>query len=142
MDNLTGISASDTTFGKGTVDTLTGGTGGSSNSDIFVLGAKSGVFYSDGNKTNAGRSDYARITDFTSGDKIQLQSNTTGYQIKSETFSIDKKQYSGFGLYLNDGSNKSGWDSTDELIGFIQTTNNLALTNSSLASSQGFFSYV
>ena len=141
-DNLTGISANDTTFGKGTVDTLTGGTGGSSNNDTFVLGTKSGVFYSDGNKTNAGRSDYAWITDFTSGDKIQLQSNTTGYQIKSENMTINGKQYSGFGLYLNDGSNKSGWDSTDELIGFIQTTNKLALSNSSLATNQGFFSYI
>ena len=137
-DSITGVPLVDTFRGRGTVDVLTGG----SNNDTFILGTRSGTFYSDENTTKAGRSDYARITDFTKGDKIQLKGKSSSYQIKSENLTIDKKQYSVFGLYLNDGSNKSEWDSKDELIGFIQTTNRLALTNSSLAANQGFFTYV
>jgi len=149
-DFLTGISSGyspsdqDTTYGKGQIDILTGG----SDNDTFLLSGtlhnqkKAPIFYQDGSTKSSGRTDYAWITDFTKGDKIQLKGKSTDYQIKKENFTIDKKVYSGFGLYFDDGSKKGSWDSTDELIGFIQTTNKLALTNSSMVASQGFFSYV
>jgi Ca2+-binding RTX toxin-like protein len=137
VDKLIGIDLSDKTFGGGSRDELTGGT----QNDTFVLGNSSGVFYSDGSRKSAGRSDYAWINDFTRGDKIQLKGKATNYQIQTETFTINNKEYSGFCLYLDDGSNKGFWDSTDELIGFIQTKDKLALSNSSLGAIQGLFNY-
>jgi len=113
-DTLTGVSLSDTTRGKGTIDKLTGG----NQNDNFILGNASGVFYSDGVTTSAGRGDYAWITDFRSGDKIQLKGRSSDYRLRNETFN----GVAGVGLYRNDGSVASGWDSRDELIGFIQVS--------------------
>jgi putative cofactor-binding repeat protein len=113
-DTLTGIALTDTTLGRGTIDVLTGG----SENDLFVLGNASGVFYSDGSRSTSGRGDYARITDFSSGDKIQLKGRSSDYRLRNETFN----GVAGVGLYLNDGSVVSGWDSRDELIGFIQVS--------------------
>ena len=137
-DQLTGISLTDPLLGKGSIDVLIGG----EKNDRFILGWQAAQFYSDGNKANAGRSDYALISDFAKGDQIQLSAQSAGYQIKAEQIINGGKRLSGFGLYLNDGSNKSIWDSTDELIGFIQVVGNLVLNNAALPSSQGYFVYV
>jgi Ca2+-binding RTX toxin-like protein len=136
-DILTGVALTDKNRGKSTIDILTGG----NQNDTFVLGNSAGAFYSDSIRQTAGRSDYAFITDFTEGDVIQLKGKSSDYQIKSEKFTVNRKTYSGYGLYLNDGSNSKGWDSKDELISLIQTTNKLALGSESLMSSQGLFAY-
>ena len=128
---MTGLSSTDSTLGKGTVDILTGGT----ENDLFVLGNGTGFFYSDGSTTNSGRSDYARITDFANGDKIELKGSASNYILKTgDTVST----FSGVGLYRNDGTgtgaSTTGLDSTDEFIALIQVqsgTTALSLTNTS-----------
>ncbi|MBF2014016.1 MAG: hypothetical protein IGS23_02135 [Rivularia sp. T60_A2020_040] len=105
-DNLIGKSGNDTLFGgsgndtltgadsliKNTTraekDVLTGGTGG----DTFVLGNKFGSFYDD-----FGNQDFAKITDFSFGDQIQLGSG--------ETYNIQQNQ-SGFNIFLIDDSGR------------------------------------
>ena len=137
-DQLTGLASTDSSLGKGSIDVLIGG----EKNDRFILGRQASQFYSDGNRANAGRSDYALISDYAKGDQIQLPAQSAGYQIKPEQITNAGKRLSGFGLYLNDGSNKNIWDSTDELIGFIQVVGNLVLNNAALPSSQGYFVYV
>ncbi len=93
-DTLNGGSGNDTLTGadpnvQNTVrpekDVLTGGTGG----DNFVLGNKSGSFYDDfGNK------DFAKITDFSFGDQINL-----GALGKGESYSIIQNK-GGFNIFL------------------------------------------
>ena len=72
-DRLAGVPASGSTavtLGRGQIDVLTGGLG----ADTFVLGDARGVFYDDRTNNNLGSADYARITDFRSGeDKLQLR---------------------------------------------------------------------
>jgi Ca2+-binding RTX toxin-like protein len=62
-DTLNGVDAS-TGFGQNEIDRLTGGTG----SDRFVLGDSARTYY-----LGNGRSDYAIVTDFASGDVIQTR---------------------------------------------------------------------
>ena len=132
VDTLTGISTADLTLGRGSIDKLIGGTG----NDLFVLGNASGVFYSDGNTATAGRGDYAWITDFGAGDKIQLKGSPANYLVKKKD-TIGGVQGNGFGIYLNDGFGskaKSGLDVRDEFIGFVQVQSGvtaLSLTNAS-----------
>lgn len=130
QDTLTGLSSTDAKLGRGTVDTLTGGTG----NDLFVLGDSRGFFYSDGSTATSGRTDYARITDFSNGDKIQLKGAASDYLLKTGD---SVSGFSGIGLYRNDGVGSgasSGWDSRDEFIALIQVqpgTSTLSLTNTS-----------
>jgi Ca2+-binding RTX toxin-like protein len=70
-DIISGVPASTTLYGRGSIDTLTGNGG----HDVFVLGVTGRVFYDDGLAKKSGTNDYALITDFTAGvDKIQLAS--------------------------------------------------------------------
>jgi len=122
-DTLTGIALNDTTLGRGTIDVLTGGT----ENDLFVLGNASGVFYSDGSTATAGRGDYARITDFRSGDRIQLKGRASNYILRSND---SVTGFSGVGLYRNDGVGtgaSTGWDSRDEFIALIQVGSGVGL---------------
>ena len=129
-DTLIGIALTDSTLGRGTIDVLTGG----SENDLFILGNASGVFYSDGFTSTSGRGDYARITDYANGDRIQLKGRASDYILRSND-SISG--FSGIGLYRNDGAGtgaSTGWDSSDEFIALIQVqsgTSALSLTNSS-----------
>jgi len=72
-DRLAGVPASGSTaavLGRGQIDVLSGGLG----ADTFLLGDTRGVFYDDRSASNLGSGDYARITDFRSGeDKLQLR---------------------------------------------------------------------
>jgi Ca2+-binding RTX toxin-like protein len=78
-DTLLGALAT-STEGRGEIDTLTGGTG----NDIFILGTTAGCLYDDGNTKLAGTTDYAFITDFGSGDKLQLRGTAyTNYYLSS-----------------------------------------------------------
>lgn len=96
-DTLSGGSGNDTLTGTDPElqnvkaeeqDLLTGGTG----SDKFVLGNKSGSFYDD-----LGNNDFASITDFSFGDKIQLGSG--------ETYNIERNK-GGFDIFLIEDSGK------------------------------------
>jgi len=122
-DTLTGIALNDTTLGRGSIDVLTGGT----ENDLFVLGNASGVFYSDGSTSTSGRGDYARITDFAAGDRIQLKGSASNYILRSND---SVTGFSGVGLYRNDGVGtgaSTGWDSRDEFIALIQVGSGVGL---------------
>lgn len=108
-DIISGVPATGTHFGKGTIDKLTGGAG----NDLFILGDASGRFYDDGSGKNAGNSDYALIKDFTQGDRIQLATGT--YFLRNASVS----GVSGLGIYHDSNANNS-FDSRDELIGIVQ----------------------
>ena len=120
-DNLNGGAGTDTLAGcfyganggRGEIDTLVGGTG----NDIFQLGWASGQFYDDGNASNAGRTDYVLITDFTVGqDKLQLDGAAAGYYLAASGVT----GVTGTGLYAEQGA-------TDELIAIIRSPNNTTL---------------
>lgn len=120
-DVLSGVPATGTSLGRGSVDTLTGKLG----NDLFLLGDARGRFYDDGNSKNAGKSDYALITDFLVGsDQIQLAS---GNYFLSAT-SINGA--SGTGIYFDSNANRA-FGSTDELIGLVQNVSTSSLTSSS-----------
>ncbi len=130
-DTLIGIDPTDVNLGRGEIDVLTGGSG----NDLFILGNASGVFYNDRNSISSSRTDYARVTDFGNGDRIQLKGKPSDYILLSND-SADG--YNGVGLYLNDGIfrpgtyNPDGWDARDEFIALIQVqpgTSTLSLTN-------------
>jgi Ca2+-binding RTX toxin-like protein len=126
-DTLIGTSISDPSLGGRSIDILTGGTG----DDLFVLGNASGVFYNDGSTRSSGKSDYAQITDFGTGDKIQLKGSAKDYLLKTGD-TIAGIPGSGFGLYLNDGVGSgatSRLDSLDEFIGFIRVQSGVSPLN-------------
>ncbi|AFY79638.1 subtilisin-like serine protease [Pleurocapsa sp. PCC 7327] len=76
-DRLVGVDPS-ASYGAGELDVLTG----FSDSDTFVLGDASRVFYSDGDPLTTGESDYALISDFDSSqDIIQLHGAIAQYDL-------------------------------------------------------------
>jgi Ca2+-binding RTX toxin-like protein len=89
-------------FGSEEVDTLTGGAG----ADTFVLGQNFGASY-----LGFG---YASITDFTTGDKIQLHGSINEY-------SLDKSA-------AWNGGTAIFYNQTD-LVGFVQNTTNISLSS-------------
>jgi uncharacterized delta-60 repeat protein len=123
VDILTGIDPRDPNLGRGSIDKLTGG----QKADTFVLGNADGVFYNDGNSGTAGTSDYAWISDFkaSDSDKIQLSGKDSDYVLASTTIGSTK----GMGIYFNNGAVSSGWDSKDELIGFVQGYTNKVINS-------------
>jgi len=135
VDVLTGIAvgmySEVSSLGRGTIDKLTGG----KQADTFVLGNADGVFYNDGNSGSAGTADYAWITDFKASerDKIQLAGQDTDYFLRKLTVGST----TGMGIYLNNsqgsGTSLFGWDSKDELVGFIQ-----GYTNTNIIGSNDF----
>lgn len=114
-DSLCGVPASGSNLGKGTVDRLTGGAG----NDLFILGDSRGRFYDDGNSKNAGNGDYALVTDFSNGDRVQLKSGT--YFLKATTVSGN----AGMGIY-HDSNGNGVYASNDELIGLVMGSKTLA----------------
>ncbi len=121
-DTLIGGSGNDTLTGadpsrKDTVgaekDVLTGGNGG----DKFVLGNELGSFYDD-----FGNNDFAKITDFSFGDQINLGSG--------EKYNIQRTKQ-GFNIFVVE-------DSVNDLIGRITFGTSITSTmNSSMRSESG-----
>ena len=106
------------------VDTLTGGAG----ADLFQLGWSGGSFYNDGSTSNAGRGDYALITDFTVGtDRLQLDGAANNYYIGASGVT----GVSGQGLWLEQGA-------TDELVAIVSSANSTALTADNLIKTAAF----
>ncbi len=110
-DRLSGLPATGTATGKGSIDRLTGSAG----ADQFVLAdALRGVFYNDGSNKSNGSKDYAWITDFSrsAGDKLVVGDGLHFFA------AMNLGKTSGTGLYLDTNGNNS-WDGKDELIAFI-----------------------
>lgn len=108
---LSGVPASGSHLGRGTVDLLQG-LGGD---DIFVLGDARGAFYDDGNVRKSGTADYGRILDFQRGDKIQLSDDYDTYIIRS----VRIEGVSGMGIY-GDADGNGVYSGRDELIGHVK----------------------
>lgn len=117
-DIISGVPASSSTLGRGTVDVLTGNGG----NDLFVLGDGRGRFYDDGRATNAGNGDYARITDFSEGDRIQLAAGR---------YFLSAGSVGGHaGMRIFSDNNGSGrLDSGDELVGLVQGSKTVTLAD-------------
>src|SRR4030095_8683541 len=96
--------------GRDTIDTIRGNGG----NDTFVLGDSRGMFYDDGSVYAQGTTDYARITDFSSGDKVQLSGTASNYLLVAGTIG----GYTGVGIFY-DSNHNHAWDSFDELIGHV-----------------------
>jgi hypothetical protein len=81
-----------------------------------VLGDNSlGRYYDDGNRRSSGTSDYAVITDFNAGDKLQLDGAAANYVQRAVTL----EGVSSMGVYHD--SNANGiYDSRDELIAVLK----------------------
>lgn len=117
-DIISGVPSSSTTLGRGTVDVLTGNGG----NDLFILGDGRGRFYDDGRANNSGNGDYARITDFSDGDRIQLAAGN--YFLASGSVGGNA------GMRIFFDSNASGrLDSGDELIGLVQGSKTVTLAD-------------
>ena len=111
-DIFSGVPATGTHTGRGTIDTLTGNGG----NDLFVLGTNAlGRFYDDGGRRTAGTSDYAVIKDFGAGDRIQLDGTASEYLQKAVTLG----GVASMGLYHDTNAN-GVFDSRDELIAVLQ----------------------
>jgi serralysin len=121
-DILIGADPISTTAGKGEIDTLTH----SGQGDRFILGDTNQVYYNDGNSTNRGLNDYARIVSFsaTTGDIIQLKGKATDYLLGTSPVA----GVAGTAIYNN-------LFGQPELIGIVQNVSGLNLTSAS-------FSYV
>jgi Ca2+-binding RTX toxin-like protein len=110
-DLISGVGAG-AKLGKGTIDALTGGSG----DDVFVLGDSRGRFYDDGSARSSGTSDFARITDFGAGDKLQLKGVAGDYL---QGWINNLQGFSGTGIY-HDSNDNGVLDSRDELIALVQ----------------------
>jgi len=111
-DVISGVPQSSVKLGKGVVDVLTGGSG----ADVFVLGDERGRFYDDRIMNKSGWQDYARITDFGDGDKLQLKGTAAEYL---QGWISNLNGYSGTGIY-HDTNGNGVLDSKDELIALVQ----------------------
>ena len=117
-DTLLGALAT-SSGGYAEIDTLTGGNG----NDLFVLGTATGYLYNDAKSGSIGITDYAYITDFTSGsDKLQLLGSAANYYLGVHSVS---------GLTAHQGLFRE-LGTTDELIAIIQNSSIAALNNSTV----------
>jgi Ca2+-binding RTX toxin-like protein len=107
-EDLCGIAAGSTLRGRGSIDKLSGNGG----NDLFWLGDRNGRYYNDGIATSNGAADFAWITDFGSGDRIQLSGSASNYSLKSGTYSGNR------GLFISVNTPLAG--SSPETIGFVQ----------------------
>ena len=92
--------------GQDEIDLLTGSAG----NDIFVLGTNNQIFYDDGQLSNPGTEDYAKITDLTLDQDVILLAEGFSYILGSSPIS----DLSGTGIFIDNQSDSS------ELIGVVQ----------------------
>ena len=107
-EDLYGIAAGSTLRGRGSIDKLSGNGG----NDLFWLGDRNGIYYDDAITNRSGATDFAWITDFGSGDRIQLSGSASIYSLKSGTYSGNR------GLFISVNAPLAG--SSPETIGFVQ----------------------
>ncbi len=119
-NKIWGVPATGTHTGRGTIDTLRGNGG----NDTFVLGDARGRFYDDGRARTDGTTDYARITDFNAGDKVQLKGTAADYLLIPGSIG----GYTGVGIFY-DANHNFVWDSRDELIGHVSGSKTLAASD-------------
>jgi Ca2+-binding RTX toxin-like protein len=119
--------ASQNSAGANDIDTLTGGGG----SDTFVLGDEINAYYN----TPAGTADFALITDFTLGDKMQLK--TLDGALPNDGYLMSNIGLSYF-LYADSNKNGTLESSNDNLIASIKTTDGLVLSNANLTTHANF----
>ena len=121
-DTLNGASAT-APFGRGEIDSLTGGIGNDSS-----LGTAAAVLYNDGLAANAGRADYALLTDFTAGqDKLQLKGTAAQYFLGAHGIT----GLTGNGLWFEQGV-------TDELVAVVRPGSATALTTANTIATAAF----
>ncbi|QKD83779.1 calcium-binding protein [Thermoleptolyngbya sichuanensis A183] len=101
-DTLIGVNPDSQRPGRGEVDVLNGGNG----PDVSLLGNARGVFYDDGNPNQAGLNDYALITEFGTGDRLQLKGKAADYRLQNLGISTQ--------IFLRQSSGP------DELIAIVQ----------------------
>jgi Ca2+-binding RTX toxin-like protein len=119
-DVMVGVQPNTSLAGVGEIDTLTGNT----NSDRFVLGDTSQVYYDDRNGATEGLGDYGLITDLNSSeDKIQLKGSAADYLLGASPSGLPI----GTAIFLK---NANG---TNELIAIAQETSNLNLASSTFS---------
>lgn len=109
---ISGVPVLSALQGRGSYDTLTGNGG----RDLFILGTASAVYYDDGLSTSSGASDLAAITDFSPGDRLQLQGSAANYRLATGRVS----GASGLMLYRRPAASPSSPAASDELIGFLK----------------------
>ncbi len=113
---LVGVNPTSLTAGKGEIDTLIH----AGISNRFVLGDTQQVYYNDGNSTNAGLNDYAKIVGFSTGtDVIQLKGKASDYSLSAAPASL------GTGTAIYDKLLGQ-----PELIGFVQNVAGLNINAS------------
>ena len=113
-NTINGVDQKDNTPGLGEIDYLTGGTG----DNLFILGDVNKAYYDDGNTLTNGSNDYANISDFNSGDTIQLHGTSGDYLL---TVVGTETQ-----ILLNKPNAEP-----DELIAIVRNQTTLNLTNGS-----------
>jgi hypothetical protein len=106
-ESISGVPIGSTLRGRASLDQLTG----NGNVDTFVLGDALGIYYDDGTP-GLGTSDLAVITDFTTGDRIQLSGSNSDYRLVSGRYS----RVQGLRIDALNGSPGGG----PEAIGFVQ----------------------
>ena len=111
-DRISGVPQDGGKLGKSSIDVLTGAGG----DDVFILGDSRGRFYDDYNVRLAGRDDYARITDFDEGDKLQLLGSAKEY-LQGHIENLGG--FSGTGIY-HDSNGNGVIDHRDDLIALVQ----------------------
>jgi hypothetical protein len=87
---------------------------GNGGNDVFVLGDSRGRFYDDGRSLSSGTGDYAKILDFSAGDKLQVRGAADDYWLRPATIGGS----SGTGVYY-DTNNNHVFDSRDELVALV-----------------------
>jgi Ca2+-binding RTX toxin-like protein len=125
-NRLTGVDIIGINRGFAEVDSLTGNGG----NDVFVLGDTNAIYYNDGYMRASGAIEgFAKITDFNSGDKIELKGTSSNYSL----ISYSSNGISGTGIYAKLATGMGMMPTHNELIGVVQNVapTALSLTNSS-----------
>ncbi|MEM9003636.1 MAG: cadherin domain-containing protein, partial [Cyanobacteria bacterium P01_F01_bin.86] len=93
-DILVGVNPESTGRGLGELDVLKGGEG----ADTLILGDENGAFYDDGDITNLGIEDHARLNNLDAEDTIVLAGSIGDYQFSAD-FALDDRV--GTGIFFN-----------------------------------------